>query len=212
MAMHTELAIYNAASGLLYMATNLTRNIPRDLKQSLGKRVIDECIDIMMLIARANATRDRRPFLTELVEKVQVIEFLMRLFKENRFISVPRELLDAAAEWLEHLSSPCSAERTVAEDLRALLAKPAAQPQGEPVCEVKHGPFDDAGEPQWVRVITLGDYDLEHIPHGTKLYTSPPAQAAVVLPEHRDTDLRSPSYGYARGWNACLDEVARLNK
>ncbi|WP_223816015.1 hypothetical protein [Pseudomonas chlororaphis] len=44
-----------------------------------------------------------------------------------------------------------------------------------------------------------------------KLYAEQPAPAVVVLPEHRDTDLRSPSYGYARGWNACLDEVARLN-
>ena len=88
MAMHTELQIYAAAMGLLHMATNLTRNIPRDLKQQLGKRVIDECIDVLMLIARANSTRVRRPYLVDLVEKVQVIEFLMRLFKENRFISV----------------------------------------------------------------------------------------------------------------------------
>lgn len=90
MAMHTELAIYNAAIGLLHMATTLTRNIPRDLKQSLGKRVIDECIEVLMLIARANATQDKRPHLTLLVEKVQVVEFLMRLFKDNRFISVPQ--------------------------------------------------------------------------------------------------------------------------
>lgn len=90
MAMHTELAIYNAAMGLLHMATTLTRNIPRDLKQSLGKRVIDECIEVLMLIARANATQDKRPHLTLLVEKVQIVEFLMRLFKDNRFISVPQ--------------------------------------------------------------------------------------------------------------------------
>ncbi|WP_248769113.1 four helix bundle protein [Pseudomonas sp. MWU12-2345] len=90
MAMHTELSIYNAAMGLLHMATNLTRNIPRDLKQSLGKRVIDECIDVLMLIARANSSRDKRPHLELLVEKVQVVEFMMRLFKDNRFISVPQ--------------------------------------------------------------------------------------------------------------------------
>lgn len=88
MAMHTELSIYRAANGLLQMATNLTRNIPRELKQSLGRRVIDECIDVLMLIARANATQDKRPHLSVLLEKVQVIELLMRLFKDNRFISV----------------------------------------------------------------------------------------------------------------------------
>ena len=50
--------------------------------------MIDECIDVLMLIARANSTRDKHPHLTLLVEKVQVVEFMMRLFKENRFISV----------------------------------------------------------------------------------------------------------------------------
>lgn len=90
MGMHTDLSIYRAAMGLLNMATTLTRNVPRDLKQSLGKRVIDECIDVLMLIARANATLDKRPHLTLLVEKVQVVEFLMRLFKDNRFISIPQ--------------------------------------------------------------------------------------------------------------------------
>lgn len=90
MAMHTDLSIYKSSLGLLQMATNLTRNIPRDLKQSVSKRVIDECIDVLILIARANAAQDKRPHLTRLVEKVQVIEFLMRLFKESRFISVPQ--------------------------------------------------------------------------------------------------------------------------
>ncbi|WP_109512807.1 four helix bundle protein [Pseudomonas ovata] len=88
MAMHTELTIYKAALGLLQMATNLTRNVPRDLKQSLGRRVIDECIDVLMLIVRANSARDKRPHLGELVERVQVIEMMMRLFKDSRFISV----------------------------------------------------------------------------------------------------------------------------
>ena len=86
--MHTDLSIYKSSLGLLQMAMTLTRNIPRDLKQSVSKRVIDECIDILILIARANSAQDKRPHLTSLVEKVQVIEFLMRLFKDSRFISV----------------------------------------------------------------------------------------------------------------------------
>ena len=45
------------------------------------------CIYVLMLIARANSTRDMHPHLTLLFEKVQVVELMMRLFKENRFIS-----------------------------------------------------------------------------------------------------------------------------
>lgn len=57
-------------------------------------------------------------------------------------------------------------------------AAPAVERQ--PIAEVQHGPFDDVGAPQWVRVVTLGDFDLEHIPDGTKLWASPPAPVAVV--------------------------------
>ena len=80
----------------------------------------------------------------------------------------------------------------------------AAQPQGEPVA--------------WLNVATghvttsaveVMDWDDEK-EQVQSLYAEQPAPVAVVLPEHRDSDLRSPTYGFARGWNACLDEVARL--
>lgn len=70
--------------------------------------------------------------------------------------------------------------------LRNLLANHSAEPLGvepvverQPVAEVQHGPFDDVGAPQWVRVATLGDFDLENFPDGTKLYTAPPELAEL---------------------------------
>jgi hypothetical protein len=90
MGMHTDLPIHKAAFDLLSMATDITRNIPRDFKAGLGAKVRDECIEVMVLIARANAEKDKRPHLGSLVERIQVIEFLLRLFKEKRFISIPQ--------------------------------------------------------------------------------------------------------------------------
>lgn len=55
MAMHHELNIHKQAYELLSIATDLTRNIPRDLKQGLGTAVRDECVALLVLIARANA-------------------------------------------------------------------------------------------------------------------------------------------------------------
>lgn len=72
---------------------------------------------------------------------------------------------------------------------RAALAE---QPQADaqPVAEVEHGPFDDVGEPQWVRVVTLGDFDLEHFPHGTKFYTHPaPAKVEPVPPAGGEVEV-----------------------
>lgn len=90
MGMHTNLPIYKVAYDLLSLATDITRNIPRDLKAGLGAKVRDECIEVLVLIARANSCRDKRQHLTALVERVQVIEFLLRVFRDKRFISNPQ--------------------------------------------------------------------------------------------------------------------------
>lgn len=77
---------------------------------------------------------------------------------------------------------------------------------------------DQAGNP-WTGHHESVDGDLVYRVMGCKdhkylvdaLIGVEPAPVAAVMPEHRDSDLRSPVYGYARGWNDCLDEFARLN-
>lgn len=51
MGMHTDLPIHKVALDLLSLATDVTRNIPRDFKSGLGAKVRDECIEVMVLIA-----------------------------------------------------------------------------------------------------------------------------------------------------------------
>jgi len=49
---------------------------------------------------------------------------------------------------------------------------------------------------------------------GIALYTSPPAPAAVVLPERKPVQigLLSESNTHNQGWNDCLDKVKELNQ
>jgi len=63
MAMHTDLAIYKASIDLFILAVGLTQNIPRGLKQVISQRVMDDCMDILTLIGRANSNTDKRPHL-----------------------------------------------------------------------------------------------------------------------------------------------------
>ena len=88
MAIHTDLSIYKLAFDLLNLATDITRNMPRDVKASLGGKIHSGCIDMMVLIARANAARDKVPHITELLEHQHVVELLLRLAHEKKFISV----------------------------------------------------------------------------------------------------------------------------
>ena len=88
MANHTDLPISKVAYDLLVVATDLTKNMPRDFKASVGKEIRDECVRLTVLIFRANVAADKTPYLDKLLERAQVIELLFRLSKDLRFISV----------------------------------------------------------------------------------------------------------------------------
>lgn len=88
MALHTQLPIYKVAYDLLDVATDLVRNMPRDYKASIGSQIRDECVKLIVLIFRANVSKDKTPHLEALLEHVQVAELLIRLSKDKRFISV----------------------------------------------------------------------------------------------------------------------------
>ena len=118
-------------------------------------------------------------------------------------ISVPRELLEHIAGSLDKIA--LQSAFSVSDEIRALLEDPAAAVEGqEPVAWVdKDGSGHDI---YWYQA------DIDRLPDGTKLYASPVAQQKVVMP-NRMTD-GAADYAYARysaGWNACLDELARLN-
>lgn len=84
MALHTQLPIYRAAYELLDIVTDLVKNMPRDFKRSIGEKINTECIEIMVLVFRANVAADKSPHLTELIERLQVIELLLRLSMDKR--------------------------------------------------------------------------------------------------------------------------------
>jgi hypothetical protein len=87
MALHSSLPIYKATYELLQSVTAITRNMPRDYKQSIGGRVRDECVAITVLVFRANCARDKVQHLDELLERLQVSELLVRLSRDLRCIS-----------------------------------------------------------------------------------------------------------------------------
>ncbi|MFJ7141212.1 hypothetical protein [Pseudomonas protegens] len=129
----------------------------------------------------------------------------------NEMITLPRELLELALEQLEDNWS-------WVDELRALLAKPAAQHQGEPVAW-RGLNADGEVVTEWIdgippdRMVDLcGNADSFDIIE--RAYAEQPAPVAVVLPERKPepsvlTELDDDRY--AAIWNACLDKVASLN-
>ena len=87
MTIHTNLPIYKVACELFSTVTDLVANMPRDFKRTVGSKIGDECLEIVVLIFRANCARDKAPHLSDLIERLQVCELLLRLSRDKRLIS-----------------------------------------------------------------------------------------------------------------------------
>jgi hypothetical protein len=87
MAATSNLPIYKVAYDLFGVVTDAVRNMPRDVKQLVGSRVATEAMDIVTLIFRANAAINKVPHLSELLERLEVINLLLRLARDKRLIS-----------------------------------------------------------------------------------------------------------------------------
>jgi hypothetical protein len=88
MALHHELPIYRQTYELLTRVLQVTRNIPRDFKRLIGEELRTECVKMMVLIFRANVAANKIPHIQELLERLQVVELMLRMSKDMKWISI----------------------------------------------------------------------------------------------------------------------------
>jgi hypothetical protein len=60
MAQYKHLPIYKTTYELLEMVTRKTKDFPRDFKYSLGDKLRNECIELVIFIYKANTLRQQR--------------------------------------------------------------------------------------------------------------------------------------------------------
>lgn len=87
MAIHTQLPIYKVAYDLLNVAVDYVQSMPRPFKLAIGGRVSGLCVEVVLLIFRANCARNKTPHLDTLLERVEELQLLLRLCQDKRFIS-----------------------------------------------------------------------------------------------------------------------------
>ncbi|MYM25748.1 four helix bundle protein [Duganella sp. FT135W] len=87
MAIHTELPIYKLTYELMLLAMELIKNMRRDYKGTVGQKINAECLELSLLVYKANCARDKVPHLDLLLERVQVTELLFRLSVDLTLIS-----------------------------------------------------------------------------------------------------------------------------
>ena len=88
MAQYQHLPIYKTTYQLLEAVTRKTKDYPRDFKYSLGDKIRNECIELVVFIYRANSSKQRQEFIQNILDRVQVVELMLRLSKDLRLLSV----------------------------------------------------------------------------------------------------------------------------
>jgi hypothetical protein len=89
MALHTELPIHRTGVRLLALAVKVQEQMPRSVKRILGEKVTQHCVDMLDLMALANASqRDLRAgYIDELLRRQRAVTVLLRVSHDSRYVS-----------------------------------------------------------------------------------------------------------------------------
>ena len=89
MSLHTELRIYKTGFELLSLALDVQQQMPRDFKRSIGEKIHSHCVEMLTLMAMANATRqaERVAHIEDLLKRHHVTSVLLRVGFEKKIVS-----------------------------------------------------------------------------------------------------------------------------
>ncbi len=89
MSIHTNLPIYRTGVKLLELAVDAQAQMPRGVKRSLGDKISQHCVEMLDLMALANATqREERAYhIDELMKRQRAATVLLRVSFDKRYVS-----------------------------------------------------------------------------------------------------------------------------
>lgn len=102
MAQYEHLPIYKLTYDLLIRTMTATKDFPREYKYTLGQKMKDEIIELVVLIYKANSSVDKERHIAMILERVQVIQLLMRLSHDMKILT--RKHYAAIAEMTDSLA------------------------------------------------------------------------------------------------------------
>jgi len=88
MAQYKHLPIYKTTYELLKLVTEKTKHFPKDFKYSLGDKLRNEVVELVVFIYKANSVKDKRVHLLQILERIQVVEMLLLLCRDLHIINI----------------------------------------------------------------------------------------------------------------------------
>ena len=89
MSLHTDLPIYRTGVRLLALAIKAQEQMPRGVKRSLGDKISTHCVEMLDLMALANATQhgERAEHIRQLMTQLRAMTVLLRVSHDSRYVS-----------------------------------------------------------------------------------------------------------------------------
>lgn len=107
MAIYTNLPIYKASYSLMLSVSQIMPLMPRDCRYSLGQDCRRKIMDIIVLIYRANRTRQKVRIISTMREILLEVQVYIRLMCDLRYISEKKyvELAEQTASMSKQMAA-----------------------------------------------------------------------------------------------------------
>lgn len=120
MALYFDLPVYKSCYSLLVETTRLTPHLPRVCRYTLGQDLRKGVMDILKMIYRANATRNKVPIISRMRETLLEVQLDTRLMCDLKYISEGQYTLfvEQTADISKQLAAWGKSEREAAKNKR----------------------------------------------------------------------------------------------
>lgn len=81
-----HLPIYRSGYELMKLITERVKNFSRDMRPTLGRKLQDESVELVLAVYKANAARDKRPHIQKILEQIMTLEMLVQLSFDLRLM------------------------------------------------------------------------------------------------------------------------------
>ena len=103
MAQYDTLPIYKSTYDFLLRVMHAVTHYPREYKYTLGEKLQNEVINLIILIYKVNTTKSKVEFLKQMEEQIQLVYLLLRISHDMKLM--PTEKYAGIVEMADNIAS-----------------------------------------------------------------------------------------------------------
>lgn len=93
MALYYDLPVYKKTYDLILELFNLSSNLPKTYKYTLGERIQLDAIEVIVNIYKANASIEKLEYISKSREHIEIIRLMVRILYDTKQISLKRMIV-----------------------------------------------------------------------------------------------------------------------